>query len=134
MTNLLSQLTELKGYIGKLTDKNQYLSSELARIKTQPSISSEQMSAVQTELNNTQQRIEKLEQLIVKHEQQHAELENRYQSLADSHSILSNEYEQAQAQIETLTQTNQKLIEKNHVASEHTKLVLERLAKIDSEN
>ena len=58
----------------------------------------------------------------------------RYQSLAESHNMLSTEYEQTQNQLQIFTAQNQKLIEKNRVAAEHTKLVLERLAKIDSEN
>jgi hypothetical protein len=48
--------------------------------------------------------------------------------------MLSTEYEQTQNQLQIFTAQNQKLIEKNRVAAEHTKLVLERLAKIDSEN
>ena len=134
MSNLLSQLTQLQNAIAKLTEKYQFVTSELARLKAQPSISNEQMSAVQSELEQTQQRIENLEQLIAEQEQNHTELESRYQSLSDSHSVLGNEYEQAQANIDELSLANQKLIEKNQVAAEHTKLVLERLAKIDNED
>ena len=53
----------------------------------------------------------------------------------DARSVrIYTEYEQTQNQLQIFTAQNQKLIEKNRVAAEHTKLVLERLAKIDSEN
>ena len=43
------------------------------------------------------------------------------------------ELERAQADVQVLTEQKRKLIDKNRVAAEHTKVVLERLAKIDSE-
>lgn len=133
MSNLLNQLEQLQSALTRLTDKYQYVTSELARVKAQPSVTSEQMAEIQAKLGATEERIAMLEESIDEHETAKAELEQRYQSLADSHNLLSKEYEDAQAQIENLTQINQKLVEKNQIAAEHTKVVLERLAKIDSE-
>ena len=92
------------------------------------------MQAVQAELDASKELQQNLEQQLAREAEEYQALEQRYQSLAESHNMLSTEYEQTQNQLQIFTAQNQKLIEKNRVAAEHTKLVLERLAKIDSEN
>ena len=49
MSTLIDQLTQLQTALTKLRDKYQFASSELTRIKAQPTITADQLQAVQAE-------------------------------------------------------------------------------------
>ncbi len=133
MSNLIDPLHQLQSAFNQLAEKYRFVTSELARIKAQPTIPPELLDELQKELSFAKEQGQRLEDQFSDQQEQLQDFEQRYQSLAESHSLISAEYEEAQAQIHTLTQANHKLQEKNRIAAEHTKLVLERLAKIDSE-
>lgn len=133
MSHLLEPLQQLQTALEKMGEKYQFAMSELARLKAQPSIDPELLEELQSELALAKQQGQELESQFNEQQSQFQEFEERYQSLAESHNMLSAEYENLQAELHAQKEANQKLLDKNRVAADHTKLVLERLAKIDSE-
>lgn len=133
MSQLIDQLQRLKSALITLGEKYQIAVSELNHLKNQPTLTQEQVQALQHELALTSEQNDNLQQQLEQTQKAQRDLEQRYQTLADSHSVMSAELERAQAEVDILTEHKQKLIDKNRVAADHTKLVLERLAKIDSE-
>ncbi|HBH34586.1 MAG TPA: hypothetical protein DDW38_08705, partial [Psychrobacter sp.] len=64
-------------------------------------------------------------------QQQLSELNEEYQTLTESHHALNDEYSELLRKCEALEQVNQALLEKNRLAKEHTKVVMQRLTLID---
>lgn len=133
MSHLLEPLQQLQTALEKMTEKYQFAMSELARLKAQPSIDPQILTKLQNELTLAKEQGRELEAQFNEQQSQFQDFEERYQSLAESHNMLSAEYENAQAELHAQKEANQKLLDKNRIAADHTKLVLERLAKIDSE-
>lgn len=133
MSQLIDQLQQLKTALMTMGEKYQATVSELTHLKSQPVVSQEQVEALQDQLDMASEHNQNLQQQLDDKIQAYRDLEQRYQSLSDSHSVMGAELERAQADVQVLAEQKRKLIDKNHVAAEHTKVVLERLAKIDSE-
>ena len=55
MSTLIDQLTQLQTALTKLRDKYQFASSELTRIKAQPTITADQLQAVQAKLDSSKE-------------------------------------------------------------------------------
>ena len=133
MSQLIDQLQQLKTALIALGEKYQSTVSELIHLKSQPSFSQEHIQELQAQIDTARDQQQAAQQALDANKKQHQDLEKRYQNLADAYSLMGSELERAQAQIQALNDINQKLIEKNRVAADHTKVVLARLAKIDSE-
>lgn len=133
MSNLIDQLHQLKNALINMGEKHQTAMSELNRYQTERLFSSDEVEVIQQQLSDTEAHNQQLAEALHQQQSHYQDLEQRYQTLAESHSLMSTELENAQNQIKVMAENNQKLIEKNRVAAEHTKIVLERLAKIDSD-
>lgn len=133
MSQLIDQLTRLQNALAQLGERYQTAQTELSALKARPNIEPDELNQLKNQSSIFREQTQTLQQQLAQQEQRYRELEQRYQSLADSHSLLGAELEQANEQIHTLHADNQKLIDKNRVAAEHAKVVLERLTKIDNE-
>lgn len=133
MSDLINQLTRLQTVLGRIGEKYQRAQAEITELKSRPNVEIEEYKKSQNQTAIFREQTQTLQQQLAQQEQRYRELEQRYQSLADAHSLLGAELEQANEQIHTLHADNQKLIEKNRIATEHAKVVLERLTKIDTE-
>lgn len=134
MTDLISQLTQLQQQLTTLRQNYLAVNDELTKIKNSPTISVEEHNEFKRQLILANEKNAAIMQNLAQEQARYQALEQRYQSLADSHSILGEQNDTLTQQLEQTSQLANTLAEKNRIATEHTKLVQERLTMIDTEN
>lgn len=128
---MYDQLLQLEKIILDIKQQHQLVSEELNTLKQQPSTDPAVLTALQSQLDTSYAEHDT-------HKKQLGELDNRYQNLAEAHHIIGAEQDKLKKQVADLQQKNKalkaqnsELEQKNILAAERIKVVLNRLAIID---
>ena len=137
--SLLPKLKQLESQWQTVRNRYRNTAGELKLIKDKPKVDVSQVNQLKIQLaeakNSERYAKDKIEKLTAEHNM----LETDYGQLQTEHNVLNQEFEQLKSanrrlvdEVDALKSANQKLQDKNRSALEHTKVVLERLTKIDN--
>lgn len=149
---LIEKLQHLDSILHDIRQRYDASHNELLSLKVAPKVDVQQVEQLQQQLSDientyeqSQQAQQKLEQDLsdaqsafeqVQQEQetlqqQYNQLNDEHKSLTEAHDTLNDDYNELLQKCEALEQANQMLLEKNRLAKEHTKVVMQRLTLID---
>ncbi|WP_296403891.1 hypothetical protein [Psychrobacter sp.] len=128
---LIEKLQHLDSILHDIRQRYDNSNNELFALKQTPSLDIQAIEQLQQQLEETQDAYERV---LTEHQhlqQQVSQLDQEYQTLAEAHNGLTEEYNDLLKKCEALEQANHTLLEKNRLAKEHTKVVMQRLTLID---
>lgn len=128
---LIEKLQHLDSILHDIRHRYDASQNELVALKSNPKIDTQQIEELQQQLNDMHSAYEQGVTEQQNLQQQLSELSEEYQTLTESHHTLNDEYSELLRKCEALEQVNQALLEKNRLAKEHTKVVMQRLTLID---
>ena len=128
---LIEKLQHLDSILHDIRERYDASHNELLTLKSTPQVDTHQIDQLQQQLDEAlgayEQSVSENHQL-----QQHLDqMDEKYQTLAEAHHNLNDDYSELLKKYETLEQANKMLLEKNRLAKEHTKVVMQRLTLID---
>lgn len=127
MSNLLTQLSQLQTALADIGEKYRATQKELYQLKNRPLVDKTELEQANEQLTLALERNNYLEQQRIQQDQAYQALEKQLHEAFESYHIKELELEKA-------NQTIHQLSEKNRIASERAKKVLENLSKIDKDN
>ena len=128
---LIEKLQHLDSILHDIRERYEASHNELLSLKSNPQVDTQQIEQLKQQLDDANSAYEQglTEQQNL--QQQLNQLDEQYQSLAEAHHNLNDQYSELVQKCEALEQANQTLLEKNRLAKEHTKVVMQRLTLID---
>lgn len=128
---LIEKLQHLDSILHDIRERYDASHNELLELKANPQTNTQQIQQLQQQLDDAHSSYEQGLNEQKNLQQQLDQLDEEYQSLAEAHHNLNDQYNELQKKCEALEQANQTLLEKNRLAKEHTKVVMQRLTLID---
>ena len=128
---LIEKLHYLDSILHEIRERYEASHNELLALKDNPEVNTQEIEQLKQQLDDTNSSYEQglTEQKNL--QQQLSQLDEEYQNLAEAHHNLNDQYSELLKKCEALEQANQTLLEKNRLAKEHTKVVMQRLTLID---